>query len=209
MKNRVCVTTLLLALILVFAIAGMPMAAGEANDEESTTATVAFLDGSVRFPDDIGGSGMNLNFGINRLPISAVAYTAVNALPANHIVAVEDARFNSGDWGVTVTLTSFESVGADSPSSFEAMIRFENARVVNANESAGIVGLTVGDPVSVTSNAGAAFVMTATSVLPRGLFSVEWTNDDITLNISGSEVLNISHDKYAATLNWALSVGPN
>lgn len=208
MKTRSRLFTLLLAMVLAIAFGGVSAAASDANKEETTEAVVKFLDGNLSFSDDAGITGMNLYFGENTLPVKAIDYTATNQ-EDSHRLAVEDSRYDSGNWGVNVTLSTFKSDDKDKPGEFEALIRFDNAIVANANDKAGFVGLSVGNSIEVTSDGGTVPVMSASNELPRGLFTSTWKNKDVTLSISNSEVVKISNVNYSAELQWILYVGPN
>lgn len=197
---------------LALLLAALPgMARGEAPITNTTTATVSFIDGDLELGGSMQGSGLNFAFGEHAIPATQAKYPAKNesgGLPVNHILPVEDSRVASGDWQVTVALTAFTDALATAPSSFDGVIRLMNPVIANANASAGTTGLTAEDDISVVSGESAVLVMAADDTLPRGEFTATWTNDDVTLNISDGEVLNIELLNYVATLTWTLNIGP-
>lgn len=198
-------------LLMLITMAGFALSAtARADSSESTLATVSFIDGDLELGGEVGGSGLNLNFGEQYIPVTGISYPAINnasGTPVDHILRVEDSRFDSGEWQVTVSLTQFIDV-TDTADNFHAMISFLNPAVANANASAGTVGLTVEQDVQVNSQGGAVPVMTADDALNRGIFTATWKNENVTLNISDEEVANIGLAHYSATLNWTLEQGP-
>lgn len=192
-------------MVLALTVVGTPAALAAEVDTDSTTASITFTDGVLQFADDLAGSGMNLDFGSHILPIGEMEYEAENqGAAANHIVKVEDARFTSGDWLVTVALSSF----AGTASSFDGVITLSNAVLANDNAAAGTTGITVGNPMSVASGASAQ-VITADGTAQRGAVSATWTNEDVVLSISDAETLNLRPEAYTAELTWSLTTGPN
>lgn len=188
------------------------MALGDLSQTSNTRATVSFTDGDLEIGGgNVGGSGLNFFFGEHPIPIVRASYPAENdnaGLPLNHVLPVEDSRYNSGDWHIMVALTSFVDTPATPTSSFDAVIRLENAVTANANAAVGTAGLTVENSVFVASGASAVLVMYADNTLPRGLFTATWTNDDVVLDISDAEVMKIGPSAYEATLTWTLNLGP-
>lgn len=202
-----------LALILCLtALSASALAADLAGRDGTTTASVSFIEGDLEFPGDVGGSGMYFQFGEHVIPISEIAYPAENAAeggsPVPHVLPVEDSRYASGDWHVTVSLTDFADNATNPTSTFGAFIQLVNPAVANQNTSAGTEGLTVLDDITILSGAQATLVMHADDTLPRGLFTATWTNEQVTLNIGDSEVTKLQPLDYAATLTWTLSLGP-
>lgn len=199
---------LILLIVLALGLGTAALAEGLPATSE-TTATVSFLDGDLELDGKIGGSGLNFDFGQHSIPAESVSYPAENAgeegVPVDHALQVVDTRMASGDWFVTVSMTSFT---AQDETAFDAMIQLANATYANANETAGTEGLTVEEDVRVSSGGGSALVMEADDTLPRGIYTVNWKNKDVTLNISDSEVLNLGTVAYSAELSWTLNVGP-
>lgn len=209
-KNTVgCVFLALMSIVLLLLPAGALGAPLQTND---TRATVSFTDGDLEIGGgSMGGSGLNFTFGEHPIPITRTSYLAQNndgGMPVNHVLPVEDARYDSGDWHVTVAMTSFGDAPMAPTSSFDAVIKLENAVASNTNTAAGVAGLMVENHISVASGASAVLVMYADDTLSRGLFTATWTNDDVSLNISDAEVLKIGPSGYEATLTWTLSQGP-
>lgn len=206
---RSALTVMLVFSLMLFALPAL--AADLTGRDATTTADVSFIEGELEFSGDLGGSGLNFTFGEHTIPFDMVSYPAENVdggLPVSHILPVEDARYNSGDWHVTVSLTSFADSASSPTSAFDAIISLETPVVANENASAGTAGLTVEDPLNIASGGGATLVMLAEDTLPRGLFTATWTNSKVTLNIGDAEVVNITPVPYAATLTWTLNLGP-
>lgn len=209
--GRHCLALLVALMMGLMLFATPSLAADLAGRDGTTTADISFIEGELEFSGDVGGSGMHFTFGEHTIPFDTVNYPAENAdggLPVSHILPVEDARYQSGDWHVTVELTPFGDTPTSPTSAFDAIIRLANPVVANQNASAGTTGLTVESPISIASGGGETLVMTADDTLPRGLFTATWTNEKVTLNIDETEVGNITPVPYAATLTWTLNLGP-
>lgn len=175
----------------------------EVNRISDTTATVSFIEGDLEMVGDVEGSGLDFDFGSHTIPVVGTSYGAQNLL--EHFLQVADSRYDSGDWQVTVSLTSFSGDN----SAFDAVIRLQNPVVSNANESTGTDGLQVESLISIASGGDTVPVMTADGMLGRGRYTAHWTNENVTLNISDGEVGNIAPESYGAKLTWTLSLGPS
>lgn len=210
-QSPILVKTTLFLLTLLIALSGWTAARAEGLPATSeTTATVSFIDGDLELGGEVGGSGLHFDFGSHALPAESVSYAAQNTsegVPVDHVLPVVDTRYVSGDWYVTVALTSFDAA-TEGVSSFDAQIKLNDAVLANANASAGTSGLTVENDIAVTSGLGAVGVMSADETLSRGLFTATWTNDKVKLNISDAELLNIGLSAYSAKLSWTLNLGP-
>lgn len=187
---------LLLAMIFL-------MVPAQADAASTTTASVAFTDGSLEIGDITSGSGLNLDFGSHPVPVAAIHYPAENATA--HVLPVEDSRMSSGNWHVTVAVTEF--IGSEA-SSFEGMISLKDPVVANVNASAGTNGLTVEEDITMASGAGEVLVMVADDTLPRGVFTATWTDEQVQLGISDIQAMNLKPENYAATMTWTLNIGP-
>lgn len=201
-----------LAMVCAMLVMLVGSVSGFADETANTYATVSFVDGDLQIGGEVAGSGLNFQFGEHAIPARSVSYPAVNenaGAPVDHILQVEDARISSGDWHVTVSMTSFTGVGPETVDDFKAKLTLVNPAVANANTEAGTAGLTVTGDLSITSDAGAELVMEADDTLPRGIFTAAWQNDNATLDISNAEVQNIGEAVYSATLTWSLNMGPN
>lgn len=172
----------------------------------NTTATVSFIDGDLELGGNASGSGMFFNFGQHKLPSTTVSYPAINA--KDHILQVEDARYNSGDWQVTVSLSSFADTGVGTLESFDGMITLKGAVLANENPAAGTAGISVPPEIMIAPDTGEKPVMTATDEAPRGIFTATWTDKDVVLKIDGSETSKIGITSYTAALTWTLNIGP-
>lgn len=202
-KRRVMAA--LMALMMVLSFLGL---AAPAKAETSTsTATVVFIEGDLSLIPDPSGSKLNFDFGSHYLPSTQVSYPAENT--NDHILSVEDGRVASGNWYVTVSLSNFaEAGGSSSVEAFAAEINLKNPDVYNANAATGTTGLTHVNDITVASEGDAQLVMEADDTLERGLYSMEWTNANVTLNIGNSQVSKIGLQAYAATVSWSLTQGP-
>lgn len=192
--------------LLVFALAFGAAAPAKA-ETTSSTASVAFIEGDLIIITDPDGSGLDFDFGSHYLPTTEVSYPAENQ--ENHILSVEDGRTNNGNWYVTVGLSKFAESG-ESPSApeFDAMINLKNPDVYNENNTIGTTGLTHAADIKVSSGGAPQLVMEADSSLQRGRYSAEWTNANVTLNISDTDVPSIQLTSYTATVSWSLNIGP-
>ena len=200
-RGRAWLAALLLAL---FTLGPGMHAAAEVG---TTTARVSFKEGDLSLIADPDGSGLDFDFGEHFLPTAAVAYPAENG--ESHILKVEDGRLNSGSWYVTVQLTSFtEAGGSLLVPEFEAAIRLKDPHVYNENSAVGTVGLTAGDDITVLSNNGEQLVMEADATLSRGVYAMEWADENVTLNIGDSQVYNLQLEAYTALVSWSLNLGP-
>lgn len=201
-----------LSLAVCLALLSVPVLAAElAGQDGTTTASVSFIEGDLEFPGSVGGSGMYFQFGQHVIPINAVSYPAENTedgSAVSHVLPVEDSRFSSGDWHVTVSMTPFTDSIIAPTSTFNAVIRLLNPVVANQNAIAGTAGLTVVADISILSAGTDILVMSADDTLPRGMFTATWTNDKATLNIGAGEVGSIQPLDYSATLTWTLNQGP-
>lgn len=210
MKKTVLYFTLVLLCLAMLPVGAMAGALDGRSGE--TSASVSFVEGELSFGGDVGGSGMALLFGEHAIPVSAVNYPAVNqsgGSAVSHVLPVEDARYASGSWFVTVALSNFIHTPQEGdPVSFEGLITFTAPAVANSNTAASTDGLTVADPIAVASGLSPARVMTADNTLPRGLFTATWTNDHVVLSIVDAEVAKIGPGSYAATMTWTLTLGP-
>lgn len=201
----------LLVVVLLVAMAVLTGSIGIAEDSlatSETTATVAFLDGELELDGKAVGSGLNFDFGQHGIPAQSVSYHAVNRVEetaVDHALQVVDTRMSSGDWFVTVELTSF---AAEEAGSFDAMIELVNPVFGNANTAAGTDGLTVEEEIRIVSGNGGVLVQEADDTLARGLYTTTWTNEDVSLHISNGEVLNVGVANYNAELSWTLNLGP-
>lgn len=204
----------LMACLLLFSIlltGLLSTASAEDPTVDSTLATISFVDGELELGGDVAGSGLNFSFGKQTIPVAKIVYPAVNekaGVPVDHVLQVEDARFASGDWHVTVSLTSFIDTDGDPAPSFGGLIILQNPAVANVNASAGTAGLTVTEDLQVSSGGGPVLAMLADKALGRGIYTATWKNEDVTLNLSDSEVSKIGLADYSATLNWTLNQGP-
>lgn len=212
MKKRAHVRALGLVLALACALTVYtPVLAEDDDNTARTTAVVTFIDGALEMDNDIAGSGLDFDFGEHVIPAVRATYQAENAVegvPVNHVLQVEDARYNSGDWHVTVELSAFSTPSELDTSSFDAIISLQGPSVANANPVAGTDGLSVETNIRVASQDGGQLVMAADDTLPRGRFTASWDNEDVAMEISHSEVTNIGVASYTATLTWTLHVGP-
>lgn len=200
-KGRLmAMAAMLLALAMLWQ--GTALAAPVVGD---TTASVSFIDGDLELGGDATGSGLNFDFGQHTIPVAGISYPSENAVP--HILQVEDSRFASGDWHVTVGLSAFTDVNSTA-TPFDAIISLQNAVASNENASAGTAGLSVENDISVASGMGPTLVMAADDTLLRGIFNAQWNASDVALNIDDSEVVNIGLANYTATLTWTLNLGP-
>lgn len=197
------VKALFLSLVLMIAL----VPAITLAETNATLATVSFKEGDLSIITDPKGSGLDFDFGEHFLPSSAVSYPSENL--ENHIFQIEDTRLNTGNWRTTVAMTSFtEASGSLIPPAIDAVIRLQNPRVFNENASAGTTGITASDDISVASNGAPQLLMEADATLNRGVYGMEWTPENVTLNISDSQVFLLELEAYSAIVTWSLVVGP-
>lgn len=202
-ENRNLFRRLLASILLVSLLAFSFIATAGA---ETSTASVSFLEGDLSLGGAAEGSGMNFEFGEHELPAAAVVYETVSS--KDHILQVEDARFGSGNWHVTVAMTAFVDSTIAPTSTFDAAIGLKNPALANSNTSAGTTGLSADGDVTIISGLGPVGVLHADDTLPRGIFTATWQPEDVALSISDTDVLKITPVAYTATLTWTLNLGP-
>lgn len=197
----------LLALTLALALP-MAASASQVQDTAKTEAVVVFEEGElelgVAYVDTL-----NLDFGTQPVPIAAVTYPAVTQADG-HKLEVYDARDTSGEWKVTVALGTFmpEST-SNGEVPFRGLITFADGTLTSLHASGSTAGLTLSDPIEVTSLASTTQVLVASSTAARGAYQASWESDKITLDISADEALKVQKGKYAAQLTWTLVLDPS
>lgn len=186
-------TAILLAMLLVLSLASsVAMAA-------TSTASVAFTNGSLEFGEVVGLGNMDLDFGSNALPLGAVFYTDTGS---THSLTVLDPDFALNNWQVTGTLTAFSS--ASPASTFNGTIALKLGSVSDGSV------IAAPSTVSIASTGGSANVMQGTNT-PTGTFSTSWTgaNIELSLNAAAASAVAVAGPaNYTATMTWTLTEGP-
>lgn len=195
MKKK-SITMLVFSLVLIVSL--MNVSALAAPSVGTTTATVAFQEGTAEFGDaNLGGlNNMDIDFGTRDLPIGAQTYEAVDH---DHTLRIIDARSstNAGDWDVTVALSAFASITP--ANSFTGTITFTSPVTT--------VGLTATDPVVVTSGASSVPVVTASAGLTKDNYDTTWQKANIKLSFDAAAAATITTPAtYTATLTWTLDI---
>ena len=171
----------------------------------TSTATISFSDGSLRFAIVENSSDFSFGIGNNPLPNMGMTYYAQNEEPkAAYLLAVEDLGFLSNEWYVTITLSPFIN---ENNEQFAGIIKLDNQTAANQNASIGTNGLIAAKSVECVSG-NSALIMLGDKLLQNGAFRAIWSNISVSLSISDLEVFKIKPEHYTAILTWSLVMGP-
>jgi len=216
MKKKIA---LLLAALLVLTGA-VAVSAGNVEDEDTTTATIRFKDGSLSFDGENNEEYMNISFGEHELPVKETDYYNENL----NTLGIADARQVAGDWQVTVSRTGTFTANTDDVggiSKFEGELVLIGGKVWHSGGDeidlgdVNVVEEIVVGKATENDDDQTALVITAGKGQNTGTFYVDWeagrATDEggvgIKLTISGEEAANlvIEHE-YVENIFWTLEV---
>ena len=167
---------------------------------DNTTASITFTQGGLEFISE----DMDILFGVQSLPYKATTYESTDAVT----FSISDTRHPSGDWEVRVKRSgSFNLApsGTENTHGFEGVLELVSGKltyVEGTPSPSDSPEVTVMDPVTVGKFD--TEVVVATSDQTRGIFKIEWNEENIMLSLSDSEAASVTTDRYEETLIWTL-----